>query len=251
MFEILERVYVLTLKGKDTTELKKYLSTFFGDRLTMYETEGTQKKTNGGRIQTSLWKIMRHDEIDDTSLDITKNHVSMIRDAYGRGMNMVLFLEDDARFDNIPSTEKQQRVSEWLQKHQRDWDIFYLGYCLWPLFLSVFATRDVVRIYTPLTTHGYILNRQGMEKVLTFFDHGGERCLDHIDKIYQQMPHFRKYALFPMMCFQSSDPALYTKACDHLGVSIGFSRVCRWVEFLAVLVPFFVIVMVLIWILKK
>lgn len=238
MLEFIQSVYLLTLKGKDVPTLKKkYSDTFGDDRLHILEAEGTPKNSNSGNLTTGFFKILRHDAVDDTALDITRNHLHMIKEMYTKGVATCLFLEDDAEFEEFP-IHAQISVRDWMKRSH--WDIFYLGYCPWPILFSLLTTRRIVRVYTPLTTHAYILSRSGMEKVLEYTKKNGTHTL-HIDKLFSKIPSFRRFALFPMVSFQNQDPALYTKACDYLGVRFSFKTLSRILERVSVLIPFLLI----------
>lgn len=236
MFDFIDHVSVLTLREKDHTTITERVKSSFGERYTLFEVHGEPKSANGGEIGSSLWDILCHKAVDATALDITKNHLSMIQEAYSKGYENVLFLEDDAVFETI-SAEKEKRFSDWVTRNKQKWHILFLGYCTWPLPLSFLVSRDVVRVYTPLTAHAYILNRHGMEKILMFCSKQSN-TQHHFDKILCMIPGFRKYAIFPMMCFQENDPALYTKALDHIGINISFAKLSRLIEFFSVLLPF-------------
>lgn len=235
MLDFLNHVHVLTLKNKDHTLLHKRYEALFPSRYTLFEVEGTVKSTNGGDIGSSLWKIVQHKEADATALDITHNHWNMIREAHSKGLDNVLFLEDDALFTPI-SPEKEARLQQWMLRHPHKWDIFFMGYCPWPMVVSMMVTRDVVRVYTPVCAHAYVLNRRGMEKMLHFLETPENRSW-HFDKIFNMIPTFRKYAVFPMLSFQEIGPALYTKAVDQIGVSMHFTTLCRTLEWVSLLIP--------------
>ena len=235
MLDFLNHVYVLTLKNKDHEPLHQRYQALFPTRYKLFEVEGTPKNANGGQIGSSVWKIIQHHETDATALDITKNHTEMIREAHSLGYENVLFLEDDALFTPL-SKQKEERLKEWMISAQKKWDIFFMGYCPWPMLTSFMVTRDIVRVFTPVCAHAYVLNRNGMEKMLMFLE-TPENRQHHFDKIFNLIPGFRKYAAFPMISFQETGPALYTKAVDQLGVAIPFLTMCRALEWVSVILP--------------
>lgn len=233
MFDLFQGVFLLVIQNKDNTRVIDRCRAIFGSRLEVYEAPGSQKSSNAGNFTKSFMSIIRHNTVDDTARDIAANHIAMIRLAREKGWHSCLFLEDDAEFDKI-SREKEHRAQSWLSKNQ--WDMFYLGYCPWPILFSVLTTRDIVRVFSPLTTHAYALSRDGMDKVLMHVEKVG--CdKDHIDKLYAQVPLMKRYALFPMVSFQNQDPALYVKACDYLRLSVPFRSLCRTFEWVSVLWP--------------
>ena len=235
MLDFLNHVYVLTLKNKPHEPLRKRYDALFPSRFTLFEVEGTPKNTNGGEIGSSVWKILQHNEVDATALNITENHTAMIREAHTQGHDNVLFLEDDALFTPL-SAEKESRIKEWMLGNGHKWDIFFMGYCPWPMLSTFMVTRDVVRVVTPVCAHAYVLHRSGMEKMLMFLEEPQNRH-HHFDKIFNLVPRFRKYAVFPMISFQETGPALYVKAVDQLGINVSFLTMCRALEWTSLLIP--------------
>lgn len=244
MLDFLNHVYVLTLKSKDHEPLHTRYGSLFPSRYTLFEVEGTPKNANGGEIGSSVWKILRHNETDATALDITNNHTAMIREAHAKGLENVLFLEDDALFTPL-APEKEKRLEQWMTTQKHKWDIFFMGYCPWPVLASLMVTRDVVRVFTPVCAHAYVLNRRGMEKMLMFLEDPDHRR-HHFDKIFNMIPRFTKYAAFPMISFQETGPALYTKAIDQMGFSMPFTTTCRALEWTSVVLPIVVLVVMVV-----
>ena len=242
MIDIVDKTFVLGLKKKEA-EIRNYFDKhFLSEKLSYHFTEGVGAHHNDGQVTSSLWDILCHNTIDKVSIDIFKNHLQMIQTAYDdTSVQHALFLEDDARFPSWNSS-KWERIQAWLHEHSRRWDIFYLGYCNWPYPWSTFATKDIVQIASPLTAHAYILNRQGMAKILSIVEQNPHyRNTLHIDKLFTMIPSFQKYGMYPMASFQEKCPGLYLKACDKLKVRILFKTCCKWNEQFSVVFPFVII----------
>ena len=175
--------------------------------------------------------------------------MNMIREAHSQGHELVLFLEDDALFTPI-SVEKERRLQEWMLKNTKKWDIFFMGYCPWPVLSTMMVHRDVVRVFTPVCAHAYVLHRKGMEKMLMFLENPDHRKW-HFDKIFNKIPNFRKYAAFPMISFQEVGPALYTKAIDRVGVNLSFTTLCRGMEFVSLLLPVIILLLLVYFVFQK
>lgn len=240
MIDLVDKNFVLGLKKKET-EIRSYFDKHFpSEKLIYHFTEGVGAQHNDGQVTSSLWDILCHNTIDKVSIDIFKNHIAMIEQAYKDDtVQHALFLEDDARFPSW-NASKWQRIESWLQNHR--WDIFYLGYCNWPYPWSTFVTKDIVQISSPLTAHAYILNRTGMAKILSTVDRNPHyRDTVHIDKLFTMIPSFQKYGMYPMASFQEKCPGLYLKACDKLKVRILFKTCCQWNEQFSVIFPILVI----------
>jgi hypothetical protein len=230
-----DHIYVLKLKRNDTEELAGHLAERFpGVPVRWYEVDGIGSSVkNEGRMELSVWSIMRHRHMDEVSKDILRNMIGMIREAHDKGLERVLFLEEDVYFE--PFALRPQTVS-WLKK-DRSWDVFYLGYCSWPWPVAFCKRREVVRVWSPLLCHAYMLHRRGMEKLLAFTADGTKNMDRHIDKMISTLPGMRKYARFPMVAFQKKDPALFVKGCDRLGIRVSLRTVSRLMEYISVVLP--------------
>jgi|UniRef100_A0A6C0K4X4 hypothetical protein len=242
MLDAIEKIYVLKLAKNDGTVMEEHLQKRFpGKPVQFWEVEGKTVNKNEGSINLSLWRILCHNYVDEVAQDITKNHMAMIRDAHDSGEGCVLFLEEDARFEEAP-VSRLKGVSEWL-KNSPMWDIFFLGYCNWPLVASFFVTTNVVKLWSPLNAHAYILNRRGMQKILNYTENG-QKVNQHVDKIYATMPMLQRYGMFPMIAFQNKEPALFTKVCDKLNVRMSMRTLCIVNQYLSLLIPILIIGMI-------
>jgi len=242
MNELIDHIYVLKLKRNDTEELEGHLAERFPDvPVRWYEVDGVGFSVkNEGKMSLSVWGIMQHRHMDDVSRDILRNMISMIREAHGRGLERVLFLEEDVYFE--PFTLGSQTMA-WLKENQ-SWDAFYFGYCSWPWPVAFYARREVVRVWSPLLCHAYMLHRRGMEKLLAFTADGTRNMDRHIDKMISTLPGMRKYARFPMVAFQKKDPALFVKGCDRLGIRVSLRTVSRWLQYVSIVLPVVIVLLV-------
>jgi hypothetical protein len=193
-----------------------------------------QKLENDGSV-TDLFSILNHTSKDQTSRAIYNNHVSLIRLAHHYGWDEIVIFEDDARFHTKIASESWERCAKWKYENQ-DWDVFYYGYCQWPVLFSVPVRWDILRLSSPLTTHAYSIHKRGIRKLVAHLDKYPECRSQHIDKILSVLP-LRKYGIFPMISFQSEDPALYRKAIGMLPVlrSVSFGSVCVFSEYASLL----------------
>jgi hypothetical protein len=200
------------------------------------------RKTHNVSSSAGLMDIITHNVMDETSLDISNNHMIMIRWAYENGYNRVLFLEDDAVFETTDESIIR-RLGAWMDTHE--WDIFYMGYCPWPIVISVPVAINIVRIISPYTSHSYILNRTGMVKILA----NPPRNKIHIDKHFAIIPNLIKMGIYPSICFQSKNPALYDEAVKRLRLPLSFRMMSKTLEITAIMWPICLIVWALIWVL--
>jgi len=244
MIDLIQHVYILKLEKNDGQEIENNIKQLFpGKKIYVHEVEGCKKSNrNEGSINLSFWKILNHSYVDDIAKDITKNHIDMIRKAFMDNLDFVLFVEEDSRIETQKLiNEKCKRVNQWMLKRRNKWDIFYLGYCNWPVLFSFLITPDVVRIYTPLAAHCYILNRHGMQKILNYTENGNKNMEIHIDKMFATIPSFRKYGIFPMIAFQKNNPALFTKACDKINMNISMKSASIVIQYCSIILPILLI----------
>jgi hypothetical protein len=241
-----DKVVVLTLEKNEKKIKNKFDPLFPKKQLEYYITKGVGTTQNDGTMNSSLWKIMCHDTIDKISIDIFKNHVNIIKKCFHNpNIQTVLILEDDAYFPNWDQV-KWNKTEQWLQQNPQRWDIFFLGYCNWPTMWSKITTRNIVKLSSPLTAHAYILNKNGMFKILKTIEKNPHCKKMHIDKLFTKIPKFYKYGSFPMVSFQEKCPGLYLKACDKMGVRVLFSTCCKWNEWVSVILPIIVYLFLLV-----
>lgn len=249
-----DKVVVLGLEKNEDKIRKKFNNLFQKEQLDFFITKGVGTAQNDGNMSSSLWKIMCHDTIDKISIDIFKNHVEIIKQCfYNPTINNVLILEDDACFPDW-NQQKWNETECWLKQNPNKWDIFFMGYCNWPSMWSILTTKNIVKLSSPLTAHAYILNKNGMFKILKTIEKNPQCHKMHIDKLFTKIPKFNKYGSFPMVSFQEKCPGLYLKACDKLGIRVLFSSCCKWNEWVSVLFPiviFFLVSLLLCYYLLK
>jgi len=194
----------------------------------------------GGQIDQSLLSICKHDICDDTCQNIAKNMFTLIKKGYDAGHNNIIIFEDDARFSLPFKVKRFNKVVDWLDKN--NWDIFYLGYCQWPILVSWIVTQHIVKLTRPYAAHAYCLSRQGMEKILEVSKYY-DKLPQHIDKIYGKK-NWNKYGIFPAICFQSEDPALFKKAVEKLPIKLRFKSLSRFTEYSSVIIPILIILII-------
>lgn len=247
MFYNLDKIFILGLiKNKEQIE-KKFSSMFpyHTKKLEYFLVPGIGSNQNDGCYDSSLLSILKHNTVDNISRDIFKNHVAIYKKAKTENLNRIMILEDDAVFsDNIPYNQKNT-INRWIKENTK-YDILYLGYCNWPWIMSTFQNLFIVKPYSPLTLHAYIMNKKGIDKVLSIIENNSSLNKLHIDKLFQQEKTINKYAVYPMIAFQEKDPSLYTKACDKIGIYLNFKSFCRFNEIISLLLPIFMTIFICI-----
>lgn len=247
---IFDKIFILSLEENDTSHLLTHLKDIGlvsneQQDVVHYRTKGSLEIQNQGNLQDSLWDILSHSTINQTSRNITMNHINMIQMAHQQQLSTVLFLEEDCFFPNGSlSIQRLSQEINSLKQQTSYWDIFYLGYCPWPILWSTFISSSIVKVSSALTAHSYVLHTHSMEKILQQFAHSPHYKDMHIDSFFSKLPNFRKYAQFPMTAFQNKDPALYLKACDHIGLHMSFRSTSRLFEWVSVILPILCLVIV-------
>jgi hypothetical protein len=242
-----DKICVLCLRKNFNQELQNHFKVF-SNPIEYEITEGVKNPINEGNMDVNLWSILNHSTSDPVSCDILQNHLKIIRNYYNAGIQSLFILEEDARFPHTDrkSMETWTNCNLWMKNNTNKWDIFYFGYCCWPMLASFWTTSNVVRLPTPLCAHAYVINRSGMEKVLNFSENPSFNHHIHIDKLFVKIPGMRRYGCFPMLSFQEDSPALYVKACDILNKNVTFQSFCQFNERLCLALPFIIIAIILI-----
>lgn len=223
MWDYFDGIYILTTPNSQRLNgLIKNLNKVGINKYKIFTIEPVGTGVNSGS-NPSINDILNHSCCDKVCKDIAKNHYTMIKDAWDRGLQSLLIFEDDARFDLPLNRMKLKSVVKWLKNNE--WDLFYFGHCPWPKLNAEKVNKHVVKVSTPLTTHSFCLSRNGMKKILS-----NKKFNQHIDKTLAES-NTKKYAVYPSICFQSIDPGLYRR----IGLPISFRTLSKSLETLAVI----------------
>lgn len=110
------------------------------------------------------------------------SHLSIYRDAYERGFNVVWICEDDVEF--YESGQEIDRLINKLKKIDPEWDLFYtdnkvhgkgaqdprLGQALYSVDTTV-IDDDILKMKGRHGLHSAIFSRNGLKKILDYFEH--------------------------------------------------------------------------------
>ena len=213
-------------------DMKKNLDSCSISNYEIVEFPTSNKTVNDGRSNLNILDIITHTHCDETCRNITQNHFSLIQRAYSEGLENVVILEDDARFELPLNISRINSAIAWLGRN--DWDLFYFGHCPWPIPFSIPRSLNVVKVFTPLTAHAYALSKNGMRKVLRYKD-----MCKHIDKIYSSLD-LEKFAIFPSISFQCIEPALFKR----VKLPLSFNSISKGLEITAFILPIFVLMFI-------
>ena len=202
-----------------------------------------KKTSNKGGKNIDFLDILAHDHIDETSLNITRNHVNVISESFAEGLENVLILEDDVEFS--VSSQKLEKIQNWISNN--NWDILYFGHCPWPIIFNIPVAKDIVKTFSPLLAHCYLLNRRGMSKVIQTYR---KKKLLQFERLLQAS-NLRSYAVLPSIAYQIDPPGLYSNAVEKLNLPcISHNKVFYSMEIIAVCMPI-IISMILVWVCIK
>ena len=235
-----DKIFILGLLKNKTRIISKFDSIFndksFDGKLEYHLVNGVGSATNDGLYDSSLWSILQHKTMDRISRDIFKNHVDIYKKSKQMHYERVMILEDDAIFTSYKNQNQLNFLNSYIRNNE-NYDIFYLGYVNWPILWSSFCNPFVIKPFSPLTAHAYIINRNGIQKILEMIQTNPELQSIHIDKLLATSKTIKKKAAFPMISFQEKDPSLYLKACDKIGIYIEFIKFSRINENISIYIP--------------
>jgi len=231
-----DSIHCITVDNSKNIEefVENINQTPFGDRLQIWtfpkvKRNGKVEENDGGDTCTGIVDIgldlvrSKHKCCNEVCREIGKSHRRIIKSAFDRGDETTMIFEDDSRFELPFDDKKTTRVFNWAKNNMSEWDIIYLGH----LPLTPFGKKisnDLVVPKFPVLVHAYILNRNGMKKVLTIPDEA------LIDLKIAQMPEIKKVAVYPSIANQCVDPHIY----QALGIDklIKFKDMNSGLEFL-------------------
>ena len=258
MWEFVDYVYVLCLEGetgRHDAMTRHLLSVGFRtSQIVLFIRPGKRYDNDVGNKVISLFDVMFNypSLVNEVSEKIATDHFFMVEEALNHSETKpfarIMFLEDDARF--LPFSKNITRLGNFVRYSSYRWDQILLGYC--PLSCSFFLTPNIVRVGNTRLRHASILSVEGMRKIIEFKQKEFGRRPCPFDIVGNRIPHFRKLAVFPMICFQMEEPALYRRIVHNMCYPLPFSEICQCLEICCVLCPLWVLLgtvigMMMVW----
>jgi hypothetical protein len=247
LWNFIDKVYIITLSTsiQRQDEMRTHLAEvgLHNYEFIVFEPISSYTKNDAKDVDCSIMNIFSLTVVDEISNNITHNHLKVVEKAYQNNYNRVLILEDDARFILPIDETKIRSAASWIERNY--FDMFYFGYCVWPLPMSIFVTPSIVNIPTPYCAHCYLLSRPGMQKILKYtgdMDRGNMNI--HVDKLYTVIPGIKKYGIFPNLCLQSEDPGLYKRALKKIlpeTMYVPFNYTVYTMDYISIVVPIVVL----------
>lgn len=158
---------------------------------------------------------------ESARMNIWHSHQVVARHARASGVERVLVLEDDVRFDASMDREVVQSIDEAIRSLPRDWMAFYLGH--WPLWARR-IDRHVLRTRS-LCTHAYIASNLLLDWLCdaSYLDFKRRRTGSRwslmgrgIDAAMSELP--RMYAYYPMLATQNGSVGDHAQTRERRGL---------------------------------
>ena len=246
MWSLFDSVEVITVP--DSTRLPELLenleSSHFNIKdvtINTFERVKVNKKKNYSMFKVPF--VKDNSCCDNICEDTGKHHLDIIKKNYKNPLiNLILILEDDARFELPLNIKKIKKILNWLE-HNEEWDILYFGSLP---FLAYPVNNYILKTYKPYLIHCYCLNRSGMKKILDNIDYEGGSVMD---VQFANIPGLEKYAVYPSLNNQEA-PGDYAKSA--LSKYVKFRKVTFVVEnlfylYIAIFLILIIIVYVGLW----
>lgn len=98
-----------------------------------------------------------------------ESHINVITNCYNNNLNNVLIFEDDIINTSSYNNDTIVKAVEYLN-HHKDWEYLQLGYTILPheiidFFISKKINDNIIK-YNGNCAHAYIVNRNGMKRIL-------------------------------------------------------------------------------------
>ncbi|KAJ2598192.1 hypothetical protein GGF39_002752 [Coemansia sp. RSA 1721] len=158
-----------------------------------------------GRMQ-QLFKYMHLDAHIFSKPQI--NHLDVWRDMVNSGYERALVLEDDVDFE-IDAVSVIKKALDSLNSTTSNWDIFYIGHCSMEEDKGKVKTgfSRVHKAVHPFCTSGYILSRNGAQKLFAYFVKNSKQshALDVQLVALIKRKLVDAYSLYPPVVYQRRD----------------------------------------------
>lgn len=240
MWEYFSKVYIISIPSSNRkNDISNNFQKIGIKNYEIIDFQPASKTINNGSNNIDLIDIFSHNHCDSTCQNICDNHLNIIQKAYNDNLDNVLIFEDDALFDIPFDFNKLNIVTKWLKNNE--WDLFYFGYCAYPIPIVLPVSRHIVKIFSPFLAHSYAISRNGINYIMKNKHKFKGR---HVDSVYAELP-LQKYGVWKNMCFQSNDPALYKKAMNMLNLSIPLKDITKFLEIVSLYIPFIIIFIII------
>lgn len=136
------------------------------------------------------------------------SHIQVLKNAYKKGLNNILVLEDDFLPTDSYSEDRLNKAIQFM-KTNKDWDIFHLGYSfikddiytgITTVFNGKYITDDIVQ-YNPFCTQALCYSKRAIKQIVeNYNDYIG---LVHYDMFIATHLKLKNYCIVPMLFDQN------------------------------------------------
>jgi GR25 family glycosyltransferase involved in LPS biosynthesis len=150
-------------------------------------------------------QLSNHVNLSKEYLACLTSHLTIIRDAYDKGLEKILIMEDDI----IPIKDFHNKFNIFIEELPKDWDMLYLSYiplnddCSMWTYIDIekdLVTPTVVKAKNFWSGMCYGLSRNMMSIILQFYKNVPPI---EIDRLYvehlQKSPGFKIYGSYPQL----------------------------------------------------
>lgn len=145
------------------------------------------------------------------------SHITIIKYAYKKNYDKILIFEDDFMPTASYSDINLEKVFNFINNNNNNWDCFYLGYSCFKhnknLLCSKPITKEIFQ-YNPLNTHAIIYNRNSMKKILDNYENYIGKV--HYDIFLANCLNLNNYCYLPLMFEQNYSLNYDIEPCNFI-----------------------------------
>lgn len=157
-----------------------------------------------------------------------ESHVNIIRDCYNKKMNRILIFEDDIVDTPSYSRETMKEIviflknNEWIEYFQLGYSVYSYKNADWvkKFFLSKNIYKNKIIQYCSLLAHSYIVNRNGMKRILYTWERAVYEKEMQVDEHYVEIFQNKSAVVCPILFDQN----LCSKSDNFFGFIDVFAR---------------------------
>lgn len=192
-----DNIYLLNLE-KDKERLERMIQVFNTLEISKFE------RWNAYTPETSMDMKEEHNLLP-SYLACLKSHLTIIQDAYSKGYEKILILEDDI----VPINNFHDRIFNFLGEVPNDWDLLYFSYIrlnddrtLWSYdkYELDLINETTIKAREFWSLMSYAVTRRMMKVILNFY---GDNTLIEMDRYFvdyiQKDERFKVYGSIPQL----------------------------------------------------
>lgn len=238
MWDFVDQISVITIDENRIKEIRKNLekANIYKCDIYLFDKVGERNSPENVKFEN----VVSYDEksCGNVCKSLYQSHIKVIEDAYVKNKKNILVLEDDVIFvDNI-SPQKMKKIASWLESSS--WESFYFGGIVWGKNpISIPINVYFMKVFNVLCGHCVLFSRKGMKKIL---QNHKKYSNFHVDKFYDIILT-EKFLCYPNICYQKTNPALFTDVFGLDEKSNYFNNVVKVSNFFSYFSIFFLLIL--------